>query len=1302
MPMPLRHHLRRARRGAWYVIAGLLVAMALVAGVASQLLPLVERHPDKIAAWLSARAGRNVAFDKVETEWTRGGPLLRVEGLRVGDGAAAVPIGEAEILVSQYGGLLPGRSFTELRLRNLALTIERAADGRWSVRGLPGQQRAGGDPLASLQGLGELQVIGARLAIVAPSLDLNATVPNIDVRLRVDGNRVRVGARAWMRKDGAPLDAAMDFDRKLGDGRLYAGAKRADLSVWSPLLHFGGVSVQQGSGRAEAWAELRDHRVAVVTVDAVLDDVRLRGMPLPASTSDAATAGDAPELPHADFERVETRARWRVAAGGWRFDAPRLRVGAENRVQTLDGLLIEGGEHYGVLAKRIDAGPLFTVAGLSDSVAPGLRKLLAAASPRAVLRDVKIFGARNARVHATASVDSLGFKALGNGPGLSGLSGTIDADGDGFVFAFDPKTQMRFDWPQGFGIPHDVALRGRVAGWREGAGWRIETPALRVDGTGFGVDTRGGLWFQGDGTRPSIDLAVALDDNAITLAKQFWVRHSMPPGAIRWLDAALVSGRVEGGRAVISGDLDDWPFRHHEGLFQADARIVNTVLKFQPDWPATDRLDADVSFSGIGFTVTGKAAVAGVDIPLFRGGIADFAHSELLVRADLDSDVAKMLALLRQSPLQKQYGETLTQFAASGPAVATFGLTLPLHANPSPPKVIGDVELRGAKLSDSEWKLAFENVRGKLQYDRNGFDANDLSAVQEGQPGMLSLRAGAGHVRDRAQAFEAELLATFSADALLERAPQLAWLKPYVDGKSPWTVAVSIPSASGRAATAAPNRLQLRSTLIGTRLDLPAPLDKASATPLATTIDTALPLGTGDISVAFGDRMALRARSTSNQTGVRVVLGAQRVTEAPPASGLIATGRTDRLDAIDWAALTRGGGGVGASLPLRRIDVTAGRLQLIGATFANSRVRATPVAAGTAVQIDGDALSGSLILPDASGAAIAGRMQRLYWRSAKPAGGGNSTNAAGGTNTIANVAANAPGAQAPTQKDDIDPAAIPPLNLIVDDLRFGDAPFGNATLRARPIAGGMRIDQFQARAAKQRIDVSGDWTGRGINARTRLDAAIASEDFGALLSGFGFGGRIDGGKGTAKLNASWPGSPATFKVAGLEGTLSILAKEGRLVEVEPGAGRVLGLLSIAEIPRRLTLDFRDFFSKGFAFNRIEGNLRFAAGQARTDDLVIAGPAADISIHGAANLRVQTFDQTIEVLPKTGNLLTAVGAIAGGPVGAAVGAVANAVLRKPLGQLSAKTYRVTGPWKDPKVEVIGRTPNEPATSQPPAG
>src|SRR3546814_19311117 len=98
-----------------------------------------------------------------------------------------------------------------------------------------------------------------------------------------------------------------------------------------------------------------------------------------------------------------------------------------------------------------------------------------------------------------------------------------------------------------------------------------------------------------------------------------------------------------------------------------------------------------------------------------------------------------------------------------------------------------------------------------------------------------------------------------------------------------------------------------------------------------------------------------------------------------------------------------------------------------------------------------------------------------------------------------------------------------------------------------------------------------------------------------------------------------------------------------------------------------------------------------------------GPAAEIRSRGSADLRAETFDQHIEVLPKSGNLLTVAGAIAGGPVGAAVGALTSAVLRKPPGQMGARSYRVTAPWKDTKVEVMGReapeTPEQPRAAPP---
>ncbi len=211
---------------------------------------------------------------------------------------------------------------------------------------------------------------------------------------------------------------------------------------------------------------------------------------------------------------------------------------------------------------------------------------------------------------------------------------------------------------------------------------------------------------------------------------------------------------------------------------------------------------------------------------------------------------------------------------------------------------------------------------------------------------------------------------------------------------------------------------------------------------------------------------------------------------------------------------------------------------------------------------------------------------------------------------------------------------------------------------------------------------------------------MASDDVGTLLGGFGFGGQVAGGKGKLGAEASWRGGPADFDPATVEARLVADVRDGQLLEIEPGAGRVLGLLGVAQLRRRLTLDFSDFFSKGFAFDRIQGDAVLAQGQLRTDDLAVRGPAAEIHVRGTTDLRNQRFDQTVEVRPKSGSLLTAVGALAGGPVGAAVGAVANAVLDKPLRGIGAKTYRVTGPWASPKVDVVARSaPEAPDPARP---
>ena len=1243
----MRRHLHLAGRSAYYVVGVVLLLLALGMGALSQLMPWIEHHPGDVQAWLSARAGRPVAFSRLDAHWTRRGPLLQLGDLRVGDPRNAVHVGDAELLVSQYSGWLPGHKLTELRLRGMALTLERQADGEWRVRGLPGQA-TGGDPLSALERLGELQVVNGRLHVLAPSLDVDLQVPRIDVRTQVNGARVRVGMRGWLAGSAQPVDAVMDFDRVHGDGRVYVGSRKLDLRGHSDVLHAFGVALATGEGRMQAWLDLRARTVRSVVASATLSDVTLR----------SEVAGNT--APPVRLQSLDGLWRFRRARTDWRLDVPKMTVVDVRGTQQLDGVQLAGGRASAARAARIDLPMVASIASLSSALPAGLSKWLAAAAPSGSLRDMRFDRMASGVVRVDATADALGFRPVGHAPGLAGVSGRVLGDADAIALAFDPSSTFTFDWPTGFGVRHGFHPSGTVVAWREGGGVRVGTDSLQLRGPDASVETRGGMWWQGDGTRPRIDIAAGLiADASLANARGFWVHDRMSPATIAWLNGALQGGRMVRADAVVSGDLDDWPFDRNNGLFEVDADVRDLHLKFQPDWPEYSAALTHVRFTGPGMHVEGEGSIAGVHVARATADIPHFGLAELSVHGEGAGDASKLLDLLKQSPLQKDLGSVFSQLQVAGPAQATFDLMLPFH-DALPYTLKGGVELQGVHATHKAYAVSFDAMRGHATFDRHGFDAEQLTVVREGQPGSLNLRAGGG-VRDARNVFEAELDAQSTAHDLLARVPDLGWLQPHVQGRSRWTVAVDVPPGG------AANHIELRSDLVGTAIDLPAPLAKPAATPWPTVVALPLPLGTGEVSVALGRAASVRARQGSGRTGVQVTLGGQPA-GTPPAGGLQVDGHASSLDALAWlGVLNAPGGSAGASIELRGLDVSADRLLLGGAVLPSTQLRVQPVAAGRQVIVRGPALQGGIFVPKATTAPIVARIDHLRWA---PSAGNAATTPATGAATMLS-----------------DPAAIPPLQFDIADLRIGPAAFSNVALRTHPVAGGLRVDQLHLGAPQQQIDMTGSWLGTARASRTQLQARVTSGNFGKLLDAFGFEGQLASGRGTLQLDGGWPGGPTDLQLAALNGDLAIDVQDGRLAKVEPGVGRVLGLLSLAQLPRRLTLDFRDFFDKGFAFNSMAGHIHFGGGRARSTDLAIKGPAADIRIEGAADMAAQRFDQTIHVFPKTGNVLTVAGALTAGPVGAAIGAVAGAILKKPFSQIAEKTYRVTGPWADPKVEAV---------------
>ncbi|MGZ8264673.1 MAG: YhdP family protein, partial [Burkholderiales bacterium] len=180
---------------------------------------------------------------------------------------------------------------------------------------------------------------------------------------------------------------------------------------------------------------------------------------------------------------------------------------------------------------------------------------------------------------------------------------------------------------------------------------------------------------------------------------------------------------------------------------------------------------------------------------------------------------------------------------------------------------------------------------------------------------------------------------------------------------------------------------------------------------------------------------------------------------------------------------------------------------------------------------------------------------------------------------------------------------------------------------------------------------------------------------------------------TAKIEGqlSWSGSPLEFDYPTLAGQLVVDASNGQFVKLEPGLGKLLGVLSLQALPRRLTLDFRDVFSEGLAFDSIIGSLKIDRGIAVTDNFRIQGPSARVVMAGEVDLVRETQKMRVRVTPHISDSVSIAGALIGGPVAGVAAFIAQKVLKDPLEQLVSFEYNVTGNWADPQVAKVERAP-----------
>jgi uncharacterized protein YhdP len=212
--------------------------------------------------------------------------------------------------------------------------------------------------------------------------------------------------------------------------------------------------------------------------------------------------------------------------------------------------------------------------------------------------------------------------------------------------------------------------------------------------------------------------------------------------------------------------------------------------------------------------------------------------------------------------------------------------------------------------------------------------------------------------------------------------------------------------------------------------------------------------------------------------------------------------------------------------------------------------------------------------------------------------------------------------------------------------------------------------------------------------QTRLDFELTAKDAGKLLDRLGYMDAVRRGKAKMAGDLQWNGPLTAIHYPSMTGQMTVEAEKGQFNKLEPGVGKLLGLISLQSLPRRLTLDFRDIFSDGLAFDSIEAKLSVRKGIMRTTEpLRISGPAAQIEMQGETDLKNETQNLQVVVRPELGGLAAVGAAALAHPVIGAAALVANTVLKKPLNRLFSYRYHVTGTWADPTVDKAGESSQE---------
>ena len=1259
---------RKAVKILLYCAAGLVCVLLLLMLAVKLALDRAPAYQAEIKEWVHAQTGYHIAFARVSPSFRWYGPELHFERMelrskddrrvlaRANGGRLAADIWQ---LLSS-GKLLAGR----IELDSPNILIARLGPTSFA---LASEIKLGGDD-AALDTLSLDDLPAGKLAIRHATVTMqnwNSALPrltlqdvNLDVRRGEEGLTLVFNSRLPPALGGS-LKIAGDA-RGRGDVQTLSwdvslGARDISLPGWRLLLPEYLNRLDAGTGAFSLTASGTGRILARADLDFAAQGVATELSDGPSAKFEK--IGGVFSLTHADD-------RWTLAGRGVRT----VRAGRRDPDSQFDASW-RGGE-AGLLdlrasASYLRADTLLPLGGLLPQ--KEVREQLREIAPTGEWIDTSVSMHRSSvdqpwQLQVKAAFRDVGFAPVGRAPGLRGLSGTIAGNETGGQVAIDTRTAV-FSWPLQFpqAVPLDT-LKATLYWHRTAEALLIATPDWEMKNRDASVHGKVAWTVPADGTSPLLTLAAVVENGNVSNVRNYLPRAQLRPPALAWLDRAFVTGHLSRADVVLRGPIKQFPFRDGSGVFLAHCALDGMTLDYREGWPRVENLVARAEFRNEGLTarfVSGR--IANVPVEFAEARFADFKTGELDIHLGASGDAGDALGFMRATPLDAAAERVFSSVEAQGPMQTKVDLFLPfkdfVHR-----RVLVHGHLDGVTLNRTGSTAMATDLNGDFDIDGAQVARAEVRGRVLGGTFQMQAKAPRNRPVTRTQL---EFRGTLTGDGL--RAAMSLPSGISIGGQSDWRGVLKMAPEPNRERS-----LRLSSSLVGLEIKLPAPLDKAADAPLPSWLDLQWPAG-GGAQGRLGLGSVLNGSFALDPDAKGMRLARLALTFGGGESGsseaqmVNVGGSVGRLDLAGWLRLKPAEKNARPLADyLRSAKLKVAELDYLGLAFREVSLDLAATAGNLRIAVSGPNVAGTITVPLAADSTEPWNLQfdRLHF-------------------DVADAAESPSGAGSPSSS--ADPRTVPAIDLHAANVEWGERQVGDVQAKLVKLDDGVSLTQLTVAGGSFNVSAKGDWRGKDAGLG-HIVGTLNSSDVQETIKQLGYIPVIEAKTGRMDFDLSWAGPPSGENLSQAAGHLQFALDKGQVVGLKPGAGRVLGLTSVAALRRRLDLDFSDLTDKGLAFDTVRGDFDLRDGNAYTENLLVKGPAAEIGLIGRVGLKNKDYDQTAVVTGSVSSSLP-LAALAGGPMVAGAVLVFTQVFKQELKGLARGYYRITGNWDNPTVERI---------------